>query len=393
MAAAPTSPGSRRRSKAEKEGLDYGRVSEAHFAAGHIEDEVSLGPVSDLFALWNPGLRFGTASLSQEETWTCSPGARVCWIQDGTGEVFLPAGYRTKEGDGEPLPESYRPEPARPEWLEAVLYAQSQLGSLRGEPRNAVQRICSRMRGDVYVGDAANELWTWIEHHGEAPGEKFADFIALFERIYDSVGFSRKLVSSWEPVQAGDQILGGADPLRVRGNFRYWFIDTPAPLTHISALRRLRYLKDTAGGCNFQFDAFRRMSLTYYANRGVTSANPDGVNQLNSHFVNIAAETSRAHYHPRVAIGGGKPQSEMYLVMDPSVYGLSTYGRKASVTLYPEVEGANAHLAERADIPLRVGSVVYITPGTGHRGVDVFANVLVLPAYKPKNQFFFAERD
>ena len=368
-------------------------MGEVYFAAGHIDEAASLESVSELFAVWNPGLKFGIARSSGEEAWSCPAGSRVCWIQDGAGEVFLPAGYRTKEGDGEPLPQIYRPEPASPEWLEGVRYAQTRLESLRGEPRNAVERICSRMRGGFYSGDAANELWTWIEHNAEPPDEKFAEFIALFARIYDQIGYSVKSVSGWEPVQGGDQILVGPESLRVRGNLRYWFIETSTPITHISALRRLRYLKDTAGGCNFQFDAFRRMSLTYYANRGVTPGNPDGVNQFNSHFVNIAAETSRAHYHPRVAVGGGRPQSEMYLVMDPGVYGLSTYGRKASVTLYPEVEGANADLSERVDIPLEVGSVVYITPGTGHRGVDVFANVVVLPGYKPKNQFFFAERD
>jgi hypothetical protein len=203
------------------------------------------------------------------------------------------------------------------------------------------------------------------------------------------VGFSRKTSSGWEGVQPGDQILAGAEPVRVRGEFRYWYVETPEPIRHISVLRRLRYLKDTSGGCNFRFDAFRRMSLTYYPERSTTPDNPDGINQLNSHFVNIASETSRAHYHPRRAVGGGKPQGEFYFVADPSVYALSTYGRQAGMTLWPDVEGDNSDFRRSVQLPLECGSVVYLTPGTGHRGTDVFANVVVLPGYKPKNQCFF----
>jgi hypothetical protein len=87
-------------------------------------------------------------------------------------------------------------------------------------------------------------------------------------------------------------------------------------------------------------------------------------------------------------VGGGMPQGELYFVLDPAAYGLSTYGRAAGLELWPDVEPANADLREKACIPLRPGSVAYITPGTGHRGVDVFANVVVVPGYKPGNQFF-----
>jgi len=80
--------------------------------------------------------------------------------------------------------------------------------------------------------------------------------------IYDQIGCSVKSRAGWEPVQAGDRILVNSEPLPVKGDFRCWFIETPEPIAHISSLRRLRYLKDTAGGCNFQFDAFRRISLT-----------------------------------------------------------------------------------------------------------------------------------
>jgi hypothetical protein len=364
-------------------------MREPFYAAGHMDDAASVASVSEFFAGWNPGYAFASGELRGEAEWRSAPGSRVCWIQEGRGEVLVPEGYRTKEGDGERLPPDYRPEPPLPGWVEAVRYAATRVDAFDGELRNAIAGICSRLSGTTYIGDAANHLWAWIEYDGVAPDPKFEAFMHLFERVYDQVGYSVKTRSGWEPVQPGDQILAGAEPLRLRGDFRYWQIETPHPIRHISALRRLRYIKDTAGGCNFQFDAFRRMPMPYYARRGVTEDNPDGVNQLNSHFVNMAKETSRAHYHPRQAVGGGRPQSEIYLVADPAVYNLSTYGRAASVTLWPEVEGANANLAESIEVPLRAGSVVYIAPGTGHRGVDVFANVVVLPGYKPKNQFFF----
>jgi hypothetical protein len=373
--------------------LDLGGASAAsnqkpYYAVAHIDDPPSLAGFARLFEEGNPGYRLGCRAQHGEAPWQAAAGSRVAWIQDGRGEVFVPKGYRTKEGDGAPLPPEYRPEPAPEEWLKAVRYAATRVDKFQGDVQTAIRSICSRLHGNIYVGDAANDLWAWIEYDGVAPDPQFAAFINLFERVYDQVGFSTKTTSGWEAVQPGDQILVGEQPLRVRGDFRYWFIDTPRPLQHISALRRLRYLKDTAGGCNFQFDAFRRMSMTYYAKRGVTKDNPDGVNQANSHFVNIANETSRAHYHPSKAVGGGKPQCEMYFVADPAVYGLSMYGRKAGLTLWPQVETTNTDMHESVYLPLRIGSAVYITPGTGHRGIDVFSNIVTLPGFKPKNQVF-----
>ena len=370
----------------------HGDVTSAYYAAGHMDDAASLDSVLELFDALNPGYSLRAGHVRGEEEWQSLQHGRVRWIQEGSGEIWLARGYRTKEGDGQPLPPEYETEKTPPEWAAAVRYAATRMDSFSGELRAAISSICSRLRGDRYTGDAANDLWAWIEYKGVPSDRAFGDFIALFEALYDQVGFSVKKFSGWERVQAGDQIVVGEEPLRVRGNFRYWEIATPAPIRHIPAVRRLRYLKDTAGGCNFEWNAFRRMPLTYYAKRGITAENPDGVNQVNAHFVNIAAETSRAHYHPRRAVGGGKPQGEFYFAADPGVYGLSTCGRSPGLTLWPEVEEGNADLSEHVHVPLRPGSVVYITPGTGHRGVDVFANVVVLPGYKPKNQIFIAER-
>ena len=35
---------------------------------------------------------------------------------------------------------------------------------------------------------------------------------------------------------------------------------------------------------------------------------------------------------------------------------------------------------------------VYIPPGTGHRGLDVFVNVLTVPGFKPHNEYYL-DRD
>jgi len=42
--------------------------------------------------------------------------------------------------------------------------------------------------------------------------------------------------------------------------------------------------------------------------------------------------------------------------------------------------------------PLQPGSTVYIPPGTGHRGIDVFVNVVTLPGFKPRNEIYIDQR-
>ena len=70
-------------------------------------------------------------------------------------------------------------------------------------------------------------------------------------------------------------------------------------------------LADTAGGCNPDFDPFRRLPLTWYYN--YPGESDDGLNWVNSHVVNIPKETSPAHFHPPKGIGacGGVPQREI----------------------------------------------------------------------------------
>ena len=141
------------------------------------------------------------------------------------------------------------------------------------------------------------------------------------------------------------------------------------PASHVSAVRRLRYLADTAGGCNPDFDPFRRLPLTWYYNYPGESG--DGLNWVNSHVVNIPKETSPSHFHPSRGIGaaGGIPQREMYLTLDPAAYRLNTWGRKASLLTFPDLTDLRAIKQH----PLEPAMFIYIPPGTGHRGLDVLS--------------------
>jgi len=116
----------------------------------------------------------------------------------------------------------------------------------------------------------------------------------------------------------------------------------------------------------------------------------DGLNWVNSHVVNIPKESSPSHFHPPRGIGasGGIPQREMYLVLDPQAYQLNTWGRRASLIVFPDLPD----LRRYQEHPLHPGLFVYIPPGTGHRGLDAFVNVLTIPGFKPHNEYYL-DRD
>jgi hypothetical protein len=156
----------------------------------------------------------------------------------------------------------------------------------------------------------------------------------------------------------------------------------------VSTVRRLRFLADTAGGCNPDFDPFRRLPLTWYYNYPGETA--DGLNWVNSHVVNIPKETSPSHFHPPRGIGaaGGIPQREMYLVLDPQAYQLNTWGRAAGLLTFPDL----CELRRCQQHALEPGMFIYIPPGTGHRGLDAFVNVLTIPGFKPHNEYYI-DRD
>lgn len=357
---------------------------------GHIDDPGSLRPVFEELERWNSGFTMGVGTVDADETVLASAhgGVRHVWIARGEGHVYLPRGYRTQEGDGVRLPDEYQTEAVAPDIFDTLQTLAGRVEAFHTKLRAPVRAITSRLSGTRFIGDIAGDIWLIIES-GIAPEEWTADqdahrALAFIIERYRDIGWSVKQTGSYEPFRPGDQLtVTGDQPLRVGGRFTYWWIESGERTMHISAARRLRYLQDTAGGCNFAFDAFRRLPLTWYANTG-TPEQPDGINRVNSHVVNIAAETSQTHYHPEMPVGGGKPQSELYLVLDPATYSLNTYGRRAFLYTFSHLQ----ELSIYDKTPLRPGSTIYIRPDTGHRGIDVFVNVITLPGFKPRNEIY-----
>jgi hypothetical protein len=78
----------------------------------------------------------------------------------------------------------------------------------------------------------------------------------------------------------------------------------------------------------------------------------------------------------------------MYLVLDPQAYQLNTWGRAASLLTFPDLRDLRQYQQQ----PLEPGMFIYIPPGTGHRGLDAFVNVLTIPGFKPHNEYYI-DRD
>jgi len=355
-----------------------------------IKGSITGGPALDCvqaaFAAHNPGFALSAQTLEGE--WLLSTsGVIYAWLERGSAAIWLERGYRTQEGDSAPLPAVYAPDPLAPQVREALTTLSRQRDAVAPTARAAVDGLLGRFDGRVYAGDPMGDFWRLreacgsTEHWATGPaGDALRYVLAQAGRL----GWSTRQQSGWEPIACGDQLVATRDrPLRGRGDVRLWCIeDGEAATTHCSATRRLPYLRDTAGGCAPGFDAFRRLPLTWFTEAG--AATGDGRNRLNSHVVNIAAEQSRTHYHPAQAVGGGKPQCELYFVLDPGALGLHTAGRRAMLHSFPDIDNWERFEAT----PLRPGDVVVIPPDTGHRGLDVLANVVTLPGFKPGNECY-----
>ncbi|MBI5388627.1 MAG: hypothetical protein HZA90_28530 [Verrucomicrobia bacterium] len=353
-----------------------------------LDDARQFAEMRALFQAHNPLLRLGLVHVDgQASLRTELGGMRVFWLFRGEGEVFLPRGYRTQEGDGQPLPSEYAPDPLDPVLASTLELLKSGASSISTAAYAAVSAILRRWRRDTFVGDFAGELWKL--DHAPLPWSTDERLVRTLESLftnYRAHGFSTKQADSFEPLKAGDQVIAcGAESVQVRGRFTCLTMETPQRHTsHVSTVRRLRYLADTAGGCNPDFDPFRRLPLTWqYPYPGEEG---DGLNWVNSHVVNIPKETSSAHFHPPRGLGGGSglPQREMYLVLDPGTYQLNTWGRTPSLMLWPDLRDLGRYEQHQ----LEPGMFVYIPPGTGHRGLDVFVNVLTIPGFKPHNEYY-----
>ena len=356
----------------------------------HLDDAQQFAQIKERFENDYPGIKLSVVETDgPTQLRTEHGGMRVFWIYRGQGEIHLPAGYRTQEGGPGLLPAGYVPDPIEPAFAGLLRELENGLPALSPRAAAHVQAILNRGQGGVFIGDFAVELWN-LEHVPRPWSEDDrveAAVVALFD-TYRPAGYSTKQAGSYEPIVAGDQIVAcGAQAVPVRGKFRCLTMEkVDRTESHISTARRLRYLVDTAGGCSFDFDPYRRLPLTWYMDR--PGMEGDGLNFVNSHVVNIPRELSSTHFHPRRSLLGGLPQTEMYLVLDPRDAQVEARGREASILLFPDLRDLNRY----QEYPLRPGDFVYIPPGTGHRGLDVFVNVLTVPGFKPHNEIYI-DRD
>ncbi|MDR3197162.1 MAG: hypothetical protein LBU34_04765 [Planctomycetaceae bacterium] len=316
-------------------------------------------------------------------------GMRIFCLYRGNGEVFLPKGYRTQEGDGDSLPvDLYQPDPIDPNFaslLQSIQEKRSNISAKADVPINAIMERWNTAK-EFFCGDITGELWRLLEQ-APRPWSSDSELERIIESLflkYRNIGFSTKSVDSWEKIMTGDQlIVTQTKPLRVRGHFSCFSIENVNRKTsHVSEVRRLRFLLDTAGGCSPGFDPFRRLPITWFPN--YPDETGDGLNFFNNHVVNIPAENSPTHFHPKIPIGGGLPQTEFYLVLDPNEYQLSTAGLETSITLYPDLRNLEYFETHH----LQPGMIVYMPPGTGHRGQNVFALIMTIPGFKPGNELY-----
>lgn len=340
----------------------------------------------------HPHVDFGVIDVSVQTRLTSPENAVTFWfVFKGKGEALLPTGYRTQEGDGTFFQSGYQTDETPAVLAQKLKIIEENFDSLIPSVQTPVRAILDRATAgkdangnQAFAGDICGELWK-LEEQGVRPWSSVPEVESALEwlfTVYDKIGWSTKLASGWETIMSGDQItLAGNESIDVRGTFRAVYIRLNGQKNRpTSIVRRLRFLKDTAGGCNPGFDPFRRLLLTW----SPSGKTEDGANLLNSHAVNIAAETSPTHFHPRVPVTGGEPQYEMYLVLDPNDYNLATGNKEAGLILYPDL----GKLQNFLEIPLKPGDFTYIPPNTGHRGMNVFVIVITLPGFKPHNELY-----
>jgi hypothetical protein len=231
----------------------------------------------------------------QDETVLKSDGMKIFCLYRGNGEVLLPKGYRTQEGDGYPLPaDLYQPDSMDTKFASLLQLIQEKNFTLSDKAVVPINAIIKRWDSakEFFCGDISGELWRLLEQ-APRPWSSDTELEKIIESLflqYRNVGFSTKSVDSWEKIMTGDQlIVTPIKPLRVRGSFSCFSIENVNRKTsHVSEVRRLRFLLDTAGGCSPGFDPFRRLPITWFPN--YHNENGDGLNFFNNHVVNIPAE-------------------------------------------------------------------------------------------------------
>ena len=350
---------------------------------GHTDDLKSLEPIYDSFHDAHPELKIGYEEFEGEGEFTAQhEGIRFIWIEQGEGEVYLDVGYRTQEGDGEKLPDCYTSEKVDTENLPILQAIAENLDTLHPKVLLHVESILSRFDGEITTGDISNEIRlmveTGIDQFDWTSRPKVRRSFELLLENYSQMGWSTKQEGSFEPIKVGDQLTVTTDePVRVRGKFRYWWIeDTSIFMTHVSTVRRLNYIKNAATKPS-EFLGLAMPWLCYTE----TEDKLDGVNSVNNHVFHITDQNSQTHYHPSEAIGGGKPQHEIHIALEPNALGIEIQKHDSYIDIFPEVEDLTVH----QKIELSPGTVVYIPPATGHRTVNAVVSVLGIPGFKLNN--------
>ena len=303
---------------------------------GHTDDLKSLEPIYDRFYDAHPELKIGCEEFEGEGEFAAQhEGIRFIWIEQGEGEVYL-----------------------------------------------HVESILSRFDGEITIGDISNEIRlmieTGIDRVDWTSRPKVRRAFELLLENYSQMGWSTKQEGSFEPIKVGDQLTVTTDePVRVRGKFRYWWIeDTSIFMTHVTTVRRLNYIKNAATKPS-EFLGLTMPWLCYTE----TEDKLDGVNSVNNHVFHITDQNSQTHYHPSEAIGGGKPQHEIHIALEPNALGIEIQKHDSYIDIFPEIEDLTVH----QKIGLSPGTVVYIPPATGHRTVNAVVSVLGIPGFKLNN--------
>ena len=129
-----------------------------------LDDAKQFAPLREYFEQDNPGLRLTRVEVNGKCTLRCEHGGmRVFWVYRGGGEVFLPKGYRTQEGDGEPLPAGYQPDEIDPALGDTFRLLAAGMAAVSPAAQVAIDRILGRWKGQSFVGDFAGELWN-LDH-------------------------------------------------------------------------------------------------------------------------------------------------------------------------------------------------------------------------------------
>ena len=184
-------------------------TSKAGIRIAQVDDRRQFATIKRAIEDDNPGIRLSLVDVDGETTLRAEQGGmRVFWLYRGQGEVFLPKGYRTQEGDGKPLPPMYKADKPDAAFVDAIRLLKARLASVSPAATVAVRAIVRRLREDGFIGNFAGDLWT-LEH---APRPWSADAQAeaartSFFHVYREQGFSTKQIDSFEPLMEGDQVI------------------------------------------------------------------------------------------------------------------------------------------------------------------------------------------